>query len=355
MNYNLLHHFLLSNTINPAQRQANASVCYGADNNTNTGLDLVQATTGTFYYNFSIPLVSILGVNTKDKLFPVGLINNLQLILQTASTIPIATYATAITTQGAFSYLLDTFSLSLKYVDIGKMAGEMLHQNIEGGLLVLKTTTYVNANSVISNGSSGNQSLLVQIRNSSIKSMWAMIGTTGNYSLSPNGLYDSINPNLNYVVFNFNGSGLKYPNRPMNPQQRTAECFTYLMLSLGSSIASTYGGVVSRQNYNCLHTPVSAGSDQSSLVCLSGQRSSPTGEDMGNQNIVKNPNSFFLGMDLERIAGSLFSGVNSRTAPPSLDINMTQAVGYSYQLTTFGLIDTVLAFDVESKSVVAYN
>jgi hypothetical protein len=34
---------------------------------------------------------------------------------------------------------------------------------------------------------------------------------------------------------------------------------------------------------------------------------------------------------------------------------MTQAVGNAYQLTTFGLIDTVLAFDVESKSVVAYN
>ena len=70
----------------------------------------------------------MIGINS-DKLFPIGLFNNLQLQMTTATTSLIIYYAVGTTVTSpvySSSYTLSEFSLNLKYIDIGEMASNML-------------------------------------------------------------------------------------------------------------------------------------------------------------------------------------------------------------------------------------
>ncbi len=74
----MLQNYMLQNTVNSSQRIGGISVCMGADSNSLNGIDL-GVTSGTAYrYNFCIPLMSVIGLNT-NKLIPIGSVNNLQL------------------------------------------------------------------------------------------------------------------------------------------------------------------------------------------------------------------------------------------------------------------------------------
>ncbi len=69
--YGLLQNFLLANTVNIAERNS-LSICMGCDCNSGTGIEIDCHTTGVRRYNFTIPLLSILGCNNIDKFIPIG-------------------------------------------------------------------------------------------------------------------------------------------------------------------------------------------------------------------------------------------------------------------------------------------
>ncbi len=79
----------------------------------------------------------------------------------------------------------------MKYIDIGDMASQILSQILQDGKCFLKATTYTNSAVSIPNGSSGNQQLLLQIRNTSVKSLLHTL-SFANGTGCPNGNYDSI-------------------------------------------------------------------------------------------------------------------------------------------------------------------
>ena len=356
-NHDLLFHLLLSSTVNSAQREANLWQM-GASTDCYTGVDLPVSNTGTYYFNCSIPLLSLIGINGNNKLFPVGLINSLQLQVLTNQFLPISTYCTtAPTTMPVATVTLDNWSLSMKYVDLGAEATRMLQQNIQGGKLYLKATTYTNSNATIPTNSSGSQSLLLQLRNSSIKSIFALFGTQTAPAISPNYLYDSFNPSLTSVQLSIPANGIRLPNKPLNPTQRPAETMNHLMMAWGSGPASTYGGVVSTELFNVLYPSTYSGADSRMIVPASGVRAFYNGDNASNayKIISQFPSSFALGFDCEITDSVLFSGVNSRTSPPQLDIVIATAMTQTVQCTAFALIDCVLAFDVESRSVMVFN
>jgi hypothetical protein len=67
----------------------------GTDTNGTNGLNLPLGTVNTvFRFNFTIPLLSVIGANY-DKLFPVGSINNLQLQMTTANQVPVTSFSAA--------------------------------------------------------------------------------------------------------------------------------------------------------------------------------------------------------------------------------------------------------------------
>lgn len=352
--YGLLQNFLLQNTVSYSERVGGISTCMGADNNSANGVDLATAATGTFRYNFSIPLLSVIGVNT-DKFFPVGSVNNLQLQMTTASLIPIITYcsavATPITLTGAPT--LSEFRLNMKYIDVGDMAGAMLRQTLKDGKWYLKSSTYTNSGVTIPSGSSGAAQLLLQIRNSSVKSVYHQFGIA-NSLVCPNGYYDAINPGLSQRQLQVGGAF--FPNLALNDLQRPAEAYSYLIQALGGSIPKSMGTVVTSDMYNSVGAiaAVPAGSDSRVILPANVARAAPSGSDYGNQSVIKYPNSAYMGYDLEKSSGILFQGVNTRASPPFLNLFLSAATTAAVNCQAWGYSDVVLVIDAVAKQIQAF-
>jgi hypothetical protein len=357
--YGVLQNFLLQNSVNFAERFGGLSVCMGADTNTNTGIDLGinGAVNFQYRYNFTIPLLSVIGANY-DKLFPVGSINNLQLQITTANQVPISTYCTgAPTTNPVFTFSLQEFTLNMKYIDIGDMASQILSQTLQDGKWFLKATTYTNSAVTIPANSSGNQQLLLQIRNTSVKSIlhtFALSGT-GALALCPNAQYDSIAPSLTSRQCQVGGQF--FPNKPINDLQRPSEGYQYLIQSLaqGGGITKSYGTTINRYSY-CVTTATVTNSDTTFVVPANAQRAAITGSDelAFNRIIVNFPNSFYCGYDLEKSAGILFQGVNTRASPPFLNLFISTGSAFVYNVNAWGMSDVILQVDTIAKQITAF-
>ena len=351
--YGMLQNFLLQNTVNQSERIGGISIAMGADSNSANGIDL--ATTGsavTYRYNFCIPLLSVIGVNS-EKLFPVGSVNNLQLIMTTANITPIASFCTAVATQPIFTggFNLSEFQLNMKYIDVGDMASAQLRQTLQDGKWYMKSQTYTNSSVSLPASSSGSQQLLLQIRNTSVKSILHQFGIVQG-ATAINGYYDAFNPALTSRQCQVGGQF--FPNRPINDCARPAEGYTYLIQALGGGIAKSLGTVVTRDMYNAVLPSVPTGSDSTLVVPASGARAAPTGSDGGSVLLVKYPNSAYYGYDLEKSQGILFGGLNTRASPPFLNLFLGANTPASVICQAWGISDVVLVVDTVSKQVQAF-
>jgi hypothetical protein len=323
----------------------------GADSNSLNGIDLAHSNAATYRYNFCISLCSVIGFNS-DKMFPVGAINNLNLQLTTAQLYPLVSYCTAAATAGAISggIQLSEFSLNMKYVDIGDMSAALLKQTLQDGKWFIKATTYTNSNVTIPSGSNGAAQLLLQIRNSSVKSVIHQFGIAAG-AVCSNGYYDAVNPSLNSRQLQVGGQF--FPNKPINDIARPAEGYTYLIQSMGGSIPKALGTSVTRDAYNVCIPSVPAGSDASIVVPASGVRPNSQNGD-GTAVVAAFPNMAYYGYDLEKSSGILFQGVNTRAQPPFLNLNLAQATTSTIQCTAWGMSDLVLVVDTVAKQVQAF-
>ncbi|MEY3751751.1 MAG: hypothetical protein RLZZ354_292 [Pseudomonadota bacterium] len=357
--YGVLQNFLIQNSVNFAERYGGLSVCMGTDTNTTNGLDLAWggAVNVEYRYNFTIPLLSVIGANY-DKLFPVGSINNLQLQMTTANLLPISSWATttAPTTVPVFTFQLSEFTLNMKYIDIGDMASQILNQTLQDGKWFLKANTYTNSAVTIPANTSGNQQLLLQIRNTSVKSILHTFAIPTS-AQSPNGQYDSICPNLTSRQCQVGGQF--YPNKPLNDAARPSEGYSYLIQSLaqGGGITKSYGTVINRYSYCCIISAVT-GQDSTFTVPAAGKRIQPQNGDVAaaELNIINFPNAFYCGYDLEKSSGVLFQGVNTRASPPFLNLFIATGLpnNVPVSVNAWGLSDVILQVDTIAKQITAF-
>jgi len=59
----------------------------------------------------------------------------------------------------------------------------------------------------------------------------------------------------------------------------------------------------------------------------------------------------FEGLNLERISGSFFSGINTRMAPPFLEMNIAAATDMAVTCYAFALSDVILRVDPATKTL----
>ena len=350
--YGLLNNFLLNNTVSASERYGGISVSLGADTNSYNGIDLAT-TAGTYRYSFCLPLLSVIGVNTTDKLFPVGSVNNLQLVLGTANVLPVVSYCTTVPTAqpviGAFT--LSEFQLNMKYIDVGDLSAQMLRQTLQNGKWYLRSSTYTNSSVNIPIGTNGAVQSLLQIRNTSVRSIFHQYGINAS-AVCPNGLYDAINPALTSRQCQIGGNF--YPNRPLRDSQCPAEAYPYLIQSLGGGLTKSLGSMITRDSYNAVIPSVPAGSDSYCVVPAAGLRPAPTGSDNASNIISKFPNMAYYGYDLEKSAGILFQGVNTRASPPFLNTIFGVTSTSNITCQAWGLSDLVLEIDVNAKQITPY-
>ena len=351
-NYALLFNNLINGSVNYAERYGGISISMGSDTNSYSGIDLPLAS-GTYFFNFAVPLVSIIGLNS-DKLIPVGVLQNLQLQMMTANVLPVATYTNAtVGTQPVISApILDQFTLNMRYIDVGSQASALLSQTLQDGKWFIKSKTYTNSNATIPSGSSGFSSLLLQIRNSSVNSLFLQYGVgAAALAVCPNYSFDSINPAL--VSLQCSIAGQKYPNKALNPSQRPAECYASYIAAWGGSSLKSFGGVMDRSSYGATIPSVPSGKDNMLTVPALGVRASSQ-SDSTTLNVVSAPNMHYQGFDIQRCSGSLFSGVNTRSSPPYIDLNLGVASSSTITCYAWGMSDVVLVIDVPSKQIQAF-
>lgn len=361
--YGLLQNFLLQNTVSASERSGGLSVSMGCDTNSLNGIDIPTAV-GSYRLNFCIPLISILGVGS-DKFIPIGSISNLQLILTTVNLSPINAYCATVTTQPVFSvpFSLVDWTLNMKYIDVGDMAANLLKQTLVDGKWFIKASTYTQSSATIPSGSQGNQQLLMQIRNTSVKSLFHQFGIANGSAaqsiVAPNGYYDALNICTNSRQLQVGGNF--WPNKAISDTQQPAVGYTYLIQSLGGGLAKSYGTSVTRGLYNSVGgvAAIPTGSDSTLQIptLVSNVPTHPiytSADDAGALSCLKYPASAYYGYDLEKSANTLFCGVNTRSQPPFIALNLGAVTNASITCNAWGLSDVILAVDVMSKSVQAF-
>jgi hypothetical protein len=361
-NYNLLFNNMLNNSVNLTQRNGGCSVMMGCNDNIAkaTGIDLYSgATAKTSYYTFTVPLLSILGLNNIDnKLFPVGSIGNLNLQLQTANLYPVSTYCTTIpTTMPGYSGLLDNFVLNMKYIDIGQSAYNLLRSASLNNKWLIKSRTFTASSATIPSGSSGQSNLMFQIRNSSVNSLFFQFSTNGSLALCPNGNYDAINPMCTSLQVSI-GGGVKVPQRSLNPTQNPSGVYSMLASAWDASDAlHDFGGVVTRSAYGAsISTALSANvTDDSIVIPASALRPTTNGITPGTIIIANYPNMHYIGFDVSKItSNNLFTGVNTRSAPPFLECSLGAASATTLIAYGWAMSDVVLSVDLQTNQIQAF-
>jgi hypothetical protein len=358
--YNILANQLLMSTVNSAEKFGGCAVAMGCDINTQAGVDLPLATaTTTAYYSFSIPLISVIGLNNSDRMFPIGSLSNLQLQMQTAALLPFVsactTGATAGANQGTMNVTLDQFALNLKYIDIGMDSARLLYSTLNEGKIFMKTATWVQSAVNIPTGSSGQSNLLYQIRNSSLKSLLIQNSqnTSGNCT---NGLYDALN--LAVTQFNVSVGGIQFPQRPLDPSRKSSESFMYYMAALGySGDYKKYGGYITRSGYGAsIPNTLAAVTAVDSCIVVPANGSRPeSGINTGTTQVIAQfPNTHYLGVDFEKSAGILFSGINTRASPPVGNFFINTATNAATTSFAYGLVDCVLVVDTMAQTIQSF-
>jgi len=346
-NYDMLANMLLQSTVNQSERYGLMSI--GCDNDTFAGIDLNHASTNPFYYNFTIPLINLLGLNGSDQLIPIGAIGSLQLVLNTATNIPFTSFCTATTTQPVISApVLDQFMLNLRYVDIGENATAMLYKSLPDGKFRMKATSYLSNSVTIPVGTAGEGTIVHQIRAKSVKSVFYTFNqgcsTLALAALTPNGNIDSFNPALIKAQVSL-GNGLKMPNRQLDPSRRPQEAFANLIQAFGGASLKSMGGCLNRNAYGATLPSAPSNSDASIVIPFAGLR--------GGSIITINPSSFYLGFNMERVvgSGSIFSGVDTTASGISLDVGYGVATANNITCTCFALVDVIIEVDPSTKTI----
>jgi hypothetical protein len=131
------------------------------------------------------------------------------------------------------------------------------------------------------------------------------------------------------------------------------------MAAWGASSLKSYGGNISRSAYGATIPYLPTNSDDMMVIPQAGIRGNSNWEytvnfDQLTNRTVQFPHMHYIGFDLERCAGALFSGVNTRSSPPYVDVTFGKPMNTTIQSQAWGLSDCVLVIDTTSKTIQAF-
>lgn len=291
------------------------------------------------YYSYSVPLLNSLIGKGASKMFNIGAVSSLQVVLQTAAIIPITFVVGASATPAVFQLTLDNFSINCQYVDIGAEGLKMLNK---GGIQYYNGITYRASTSTIPSSTAGSISLLTGLRASSVRSLFcrftetATIGTT----TCINGIYDSKCPAATSIAWNINGQLV--PNNPVDIVHNPALAFAQTQQAIGSFNNYEFkSGLVPSQYFIYLPTGGTFPTDADQLFTLSSTASS-----------AANQAQFCYGYSLEKVAkAGILDGMNLTSGNTFL--NMVWACNNTNAVTAYfiGKMDVIYVLDTASGQI----
>lgn len=310
-----------------------------------TSADL--AATNAITYSYSYPLISSVIGTGASKMFPIGAIPKLQLILTTTNILPI-TLITANQVIGAnatFKVTLTDIVLNLQYVTLPPSATQMIESSLHDGKYYLQGNTWRVAASTLSAGTSGFNSVIAGVRGSSVKSVL--------YSFQelvagrcPNGKYDSKNPIAQNICFNANS--IRYPSLPIEALLHPSRIMTELQRALGSFNSPNLKVAPLPDRFCRLSTGGTAQSltananTQDYLYSVQAAVTGAAPETTGQS-------SFFFGVDVEDVNSvGILSGVNLNSSQAFLELNLASAVTNAHTVYCMSCLDSIIIVDARS-------
>ena len=93
------------------------------------------------------------------------------------------------------------------------------------------------------------------------------------------------------------------------------------------------------------------GSDSSIVVPTGESKRANSQLETSTAQVSSFPNMHYEGLNLERISGALFSGVNTRMAPPFLEMNIAVATDVAVTCYAFAMSDCIFRVDPATKTL----
>lgn len=351
--YSLVAHMMSQMTMSKSDRYG--AWVMGTDSASgSSGIDL-PFEAGTYNFHFCIPLLSsVIGLNN-EKLLPVGLIQNLVLEMTTCARYPLSCYSGAtVTAAGAIAagITLSDFKLNLRYIDLGQETAKLFLSTLGSDqTFYIKSSTYAHNSYTIPASSSGSVQIPIQIRNASVKSIWNLFSIPVELGVAcPNGMFDSINPGLTSRQLVCGSKN--FPSEVINDTKYPALGYYYTLQSFGRDLSISNACGVNRYNYCALYSAVT-GQDASYSLPAAGLRPQKAGVDATENVITRYPNSFITGFNLETLNGTLFSGINTRSINPQLNLYLSANTPVPKNITvnSFALLDCIIVIDVATRSI----
>lgn len=302
------------------------------------GATLSAATSS--YYSYTVPLISSLIGQGASKMFNIGGVSQLQVVLQTSAILPITIVTGTATTAAVLTVTLDNISLNLQVVDVGMEGLRMLNK---AGPQYYNGVTYRASTATVPSGTSGAISLLTGIRASSVNAMFARFCEASTLSTTGciNYVQDSKAPLATSIAWNVNGQLL--PSNPTDIVHNPSLCFYQTQQAAGNFATNEFkSGLVPSQYF--VYLPIGTGSlptDADKVFTASGTASSVTAQ-----------SQFVWGYNLQKVSTqSVLDGMNLSSGNTFL--NMVWAVSNNVSVTAFFIakMDIIYVLDPASGQI----
>ena len=329
LNYNIVANYYLNNTLSASEKIGLSSMLGNAADGSENGYSI--ATTKSF--TACLPLLGSVFLGA-SKLIPVGLLNDdIQLDLYTETSLK-AFYATSITSD----YTITNAQLNLCYVEISDEAMAQVASTY-GQQIYIATETFKCSPVSLDSTISGNYSALCPTRYSSLKALHFVPRSAADQVQASYSLGSNVNPNINEIQLRV--GNVTTPNRPIQIGGSTVagfgEAFANTQRAFHALGMREVNGCYSLSNYNVVNTANVATVYSNGVVA---QRTAA--------GATAYLNSFTFAIELESVAHKdsvLISGMNTLSAPVFLDLNIAEAVGNTFEITTIAHIDQILVIE----------
>jgi len=326
-NYNVVMHMLSNLTLSVAEKYG---LQFGFGYNTANGTDASPAleeldgrtiVTGAqnLTASFSAPLMSML--SNSEKLIPLFAMPQVRLILtHEALSVMFRQDGTNIVQPATWS--LSNVELRYKIVDMGGNVEEMVRSM--GDKIYIKSQSFASSTNTLVANSTGSNELIYNQRFASIKSIFAINGTS---VAASNGRFDSLDLTSRNGEYSFLIGGIQYPQKPLSAKSNKAGILQELRTATGSLF------------------------DKNNSFSINTAEFSQVSTVPDNTNTVSCPSKFYIGVSTEKLnSNSLLTGISTQNSPISYRITTGTAIGASNAVVTLVVnYDALIEVDLMNR------
>jgi len=269
--------------------------------------------------SFSAPLMSLL--SNSEKLIPLFAMPQVRLIL-THESLGVMFRQDGTNIVSPASWQLSNVELRYKIVDMGGNVEEMVRGM--GDKIYIKSQSFASSANTLLGGSTGSNELIYNMRFASVKSIFAINGSTSNNS---NGRFDSVDLTSNNGEYSFLVGGIQYPQKPLSALTNKAGILQELRTAMGS--------VYDKNNSFAINT-----------LEFSQVSTTP-----GATNTVICPAKCYIGTSLEKLnSNSLLTGISTQNSPISYRITTGTSIGAANSTVTLVVnYDALIEVDLMNR------